>query len=129
MKDYTILEALTVPSTHSSTSQEVKLIRLQNNASEQEWTGEYSRTCPQWSPSQLRKYYGSLPRGQFYMKFSDYLQTFWSTSINVDAPHRAHYQIFSAGTCMKDRKEYFFAFTLDEEIDCNTETFGIICEQ
>ena len=30
---------------------------------------------------------------------------------------------------MKDKKEYFFAFTLNEQIDCNEETFGIICEQ
>ena len=47
------------------------------------------------------------------MKFSDYLQSFSCTNINVDAAQRTHYQISSAGTCMKDKKEYFFAFTLD----------------
>ena len=111
-KDYQILEVLTVSSAHDH-NKEVRLIRLQNNSSQQEWTGEYARNCPQWSASQLRKYYASLPRGQFYMKFSDYLQSFSCTNINVDAAQRTHYQISSAGTCMKDKKEYFFAFTLD----------------
>ena len=131
-KDYQILDVLNTVSDEivsEDDGQEVKLVRLLNNSSELEWTGEYSRNCPQWSPGQQRKFYSALPRGQFYMKFSDYLQHFWSTSINVDATHRANYQISSAGTCMKDKKEYFFAFTLDEQIDCNVETFGIICEQ
>jgi hypothetical protein len=62
------------------------------------------------------------------MPWKDYLTVFDGTCINVDSPQRAHYSISSAGTNMREKKDYFFSFVLSRAIDCRVDSFGIICE-
>lgn len=108
---------------------QVRLLKLQNIDSVQEWSGAYSRHCQNW-PEFLRELvYKDLAQGSFVISWHDYLRVFSSTCICVDSPQRAHYKITSAGANMKDKKDVFLSFSLEKPIDCSTHSFGIICEQ
>jgi len=107
----------------------VRLLRLHNNFSDKEWNGKYSRNCPYWSEAERNGYYKGLGPGEFYMEFGDYLEHFAHTCLNLDAQHREHYQISSAGISMRDKKDYFFQFRLEREINCYEDTLAIMCEQ
>ena len=41
---------------------------------------------------------------------------------------RAHYNIISAGTDMSNKPDWFYAFNLDQPLNCNEDAFGIMCE-
>lgn len=86
-KDYQVIEA----KTYIIEEKDVRLVRLRNTYSKQEWNGKYSRLSPKLSKKDITQFYNYLPAGEFYISFTDYLENFASTSMNVDAEKRAHY--------------------------------------
>ena len=82
-----------------------------------------------WTDELKEKYLDKLRPNSFYIPFLDYLKWFKGTSVNVDHVKRAHYRIKSIGTDMKDKKDMFLTFYLDQEIDCSKDEFAVVCEQ
>ena len=93
-----------------------------------EWNGEWSREYSNWDESLKAKYLDGCPKGTFWIPYAHFLKMFKGTCIIIYSDKRAHYNIISAGTDMANKPDGFYAFTLDEPLNCNEDAFGIMCE-
>ena len=96
--------------------------------SQLEWNGEWSREYSNWDETLRSKYLDDCPKGTFWIPYSHYLKMFKGTCIMIYSDKRAHYNIISAGTDMSNKPDWFYAFNLDQPLNCNEDAFGIMCE-